>query len=84
MEARCDYLILGILLFKEEKFGLNDTILKMAAEKYETLPNYELLTIYGDNWPLNSVTLIDDTIKQFKNVNQLEVIVFILLILNLL
>ena len=53
MEDRCDYLILGILLCKEEKFGLNDIMLKMTAEEYETLPNYELRTIYGDNWYIN-------------------------------
>lgn len=53
MEDRCDYLILGILLRKEEKFGLNDTMLKMTAEEYETLPNYELRTIYGNNWYIN-------------------------------
>lgn len=53
MEDRCDYLILGIVLCKEDKFGFNDIMLNMHAEQYDPLPDNEFNTIYGDTWYIN-------------------------------
>ena len=53
MEDRCDYLILSIILRKEDKFGFNDIMLNMHAEEYDPLPDNEFHTIYGDNWYIN-------------------------------
>lgn len=53
MEDRCDYLILSIILCKEDKFGFNDIMLNMHAEEYDPLPDNEFHTIYGDSWYIN-------------------------------
>ena len=53
MEDRCDYLILGIVLCKEDKFGFNNIMLNMRAEEYDPLPDNEFNTIYGDTWYIN-------------------------------
>ena len=47
MEDRCDYLILSIILCKEDKFGFNNIMLNMHAEQYD------LLSVYGDSWYIN-------------------------------
>ena len=53
MEDRCDYLILSVILCKEDKFGFNDIMLNIRAEQYNLLPDYEFNTIYGDSWYIN-------------------------------
>lgn len=53
MEDRCDYLILSVILCKEDKFGFNDIMLNIRAEQYDLLPDYEFNTIYGDSWYIN-------------------------------
>ena len=53
IEDRCDYLILSVILCKEDKFAFNDIMLNIRAEQYHLLPDYEFNTIYGDSWYIN-------------------------------
>lgn len=53
MEDRCDYLILSVILCKEDKFGFNDIMLNMRAEDYYLSSDNDFNTIYGDNWYIN-------------------------------
>ena len=63
MEDRYDYLILSIILCKEDKFGFNDIMLNMRAEEYDPLPDNEFNTIYGDNWYINRNNVLFYTIE---------------------
>lgn len=53
MGDRCDYLILSIILCKEDKFGFSNIMLNVRAEDYYLSSDNDFNTIYGDNWYIN-------------------------------